>query len=60
MDTSRHQTLGEITHFLNIFLSFPICKDTVSRTLNHCLEYYSRYAYKKPFLTTSYIEKQFA
>ena len=57
MDTSRHQTLGEITHFLNTSLSLPVCKDTVSRTLNYCLRYHSGHACKKAFLTAFYIEK---
>ena len=60
MDTSRRQTLGEITHFLNTSLSLPVCKDTISRTLNHRLGYHSRHARKKPFLTASHIEKRLA
>ena len=58
IDTSRCQTLGEITYFLNTFLSLFVCKDTVSRTLNHHLGYYLYHACKKPFLTASYIKKQ--
>ena len=58
IDTSRRQTLGEITYFLNTSLSLPVCKDTVSRTLNHRLGYHSHHTRKKPFLTTSHIEKQ--
>ena len=57
IDTNRYQTLGEITHFLNTFLSLSVYKDTVSRTLNYHLGYHLCYAHKKPFLTASYIEK---
>ena len=38
-------------------MSLPICKDTVSRILNHYFGYHSHYACKKPFLTASHIEK---
>ena len=60
IDTSRRQTLGKITYFLNTSLSLPVCKDTVSRTLKYHLGYHSCHACKKPFLTASHIKKQLA
>ena len=58
INTSKCQILDKNTYFLNTSLSFSVCKNTVFRTLNHCLGYHSYYACKKPFLTVFYIEKQ--
>jgi transposase len=54
---NRRQSLQNVTHYLNLALPSPVCRQTVRNVLETRLDISRRVAAKKPFLNAKQIQK---